>query len=114
MNSDFCNVFSVNTHYFVHKNNIVFSGKVVDCDPFENTVDIEITSSSHKPIIDNNGDTIGIGETGIFKPKVWNFQKIGPYISTKRLTRTLTARSTRTGGNKKRTKRNRKSKRRRL
>lgn len=113
MNSDFCNLFPVNTHYFVHKNNIVFSGKVVACDGFENTVDIEITDADEL-IIDYNGDTIGIGETGIFNPKVWKFQKIRPYVSTKRLTHTLTARSARTGGKKNRTKRNRKSKRRRL
>ena len=112
MNSEFCDLFPVNTYYLVKKQNIAFSGKVVDCDPFENTV--ELTINDGGPIIDNNGDTIGIGETGIFNPKVWKFQKIGPYISTKRLTHTLTARSARTGGKKKRTKRNRKSKRRRL
>lgn len=90
----------------VKKQNIVFSGKVVACDGFENTVEIQITDAV-EPIIDNNGDIIGIGETGIFSPKVWKLQKIGPYVSTKRSMRTPTARSARTGGKKKRTKRKR-------
>ena len=111
MNSEFCNLFPINTQYLVHKNNIVFSGIVVGCDPFENTVEIQITTSSHETIIDNNGDTIDIGDIGIFDPKVWKFQKIDRYISTKRSTHSLTARSAR-GKSKK--KRNKKSKRRRL
>lgn len=105
MNSDFCNSYRAGDIYIIYNNDVVFTGTITDCDNEQNTVDIQI-NDTEKPIIDYNGDTVGIGGTGTFSQKKWKFQKIEPHHLT-------ISRNTRRGGksNKKRVKRNKKSRR---
>lgn len=108
MNSEFCDLYLTNTYYLIRKQNVAFFGKIVDCDPFEYTVDIEIDDAD-EPIVDYNGNEIGIGGIGTFKPTEWKFQKISRNVFMKRSTR-ITPRSARGGKKKRRTRRNKKSK----